>query len=344
MPLPFANAMTTLERVPMTMGYFRLLLQRFGDTPERRAAILDGTGVGELDLLDPEADIALSQQIQQFDNLSRLLGEGWVFEADELTNHATHGALGIAALTATNLEAALKIAGRYAQVRSPFYHLRMRRTGQIVTIEYEPAVVLEPAQWRTIIEIAFSALTAVLATIAGKQLAGIRFCFPGEAPAHAELARARLGGTLKYDAPVTALELPVTYLKAQSPLADPALHARSVAALDLATHRTDDPLDLCGRVESLVAQLPPDQLGADGIALLLGLSHRTMARRLAASGTSFRILRDKELRRRAEALIKVGALSHAQIAERLGYADATSLSRSLRRWAAQRQRAHERQI
>ena len=65
----------------MPIGYFRLFLRCFGDTPERRAAILRDTGVTEADLSDPAADISLFQQVRQFANLDALLGEGWVFAA-----------------------------------------------------------------------------------------------------------------------------------------------------------------------------------------------------------------------------------------------------------------------
>ena len=64
----------TLEQLPMTMGYFRLILRNFGDTAERRAAILLGTGVTEAALVDPAADISLRQQVRQFENLNALEG------------------------------------------------------------------------------------------------------------------------------------------------------------------------------------------------------------------------------------------------------------------------------
>lgn len=322
----------TLERVPMTMGYFRLLLRRFGDTPERRAAILDGTGVTELALVDPSADISLFQQVRQFDNLNALLGEGWAFTAGELGNHSTHGALGIAALTAPNLEGALGVAVRYACVRSPFYKVRMKRSGKTVRLTYDLSVALELTQWRTIIEMAFLGLSSVIATILGKPPDKARFLFACPEPSYGDRVREALGHPVIYNASAIALELPAEYLPAPSPLADAALHTRAVEELDQALHRLDDPIDVRGRVERLLSTTPPGQLDSESAACALGLSHRTMARRLAATGAGFRELRNNELKRRAAALIKAGALSYAQIAERLGYADATSFSRSCRRW------------
>jgi AraC-like DNA-binding protein len=91
-----------------------------------------------------------------------------------------------------------------------------------------------------------------------------------------------------------------------------------------------------GRVERLLSTSPSVRLDAGTAARTLGLARRTMTRRLAATGTSFRELLDGELRQRAARLSEAGDISAAEIAERLGYADATSFSRSRRRWHASR--------
>ena len=64
----------------------------------------------------------------------------------------------------------------------------------------------------------------------------------------------------------------------------------------------------------------------------MGVSRRTLVRRLAEAGAGYRQLADAELRGRAERLLLSGAPNHAQIAEDLGYADPTSFSRACRRW------------
>lgn len=53
---------------------------------------------------------------------------------------------------------------------------------------------------------------------------------------------------------------------------------------------------------------------------------------MAEAGVGHGRLADAELRGRAERLLQSGALSHARIAEELGYTDPTSFSRACRRW------------
>ena len=117
----------TLELLPMTLGYFRLVLRSFGDTPERRAAILAGTSVSEEMLNDPSADISLFQQVRQVENLVRLFGEGWAMRSPELWYPSSHGPLGVAAIAAPDVAAMMEIVTRFSFVRAPFYHASLRR-------------------------------------------------------------------------------------------------------------------------------------------------------------------------------------------------------------------------
>lgn len=67
-------------------------------------------------------------------------------------------------------------------------------------------------------------------------------------------------------------------------------------------------------------------------AATLHLDARTLHRRLAAEGTSFRTLRNEVNEALATALLTTVGLSVDQVARRLGYADATSFHHAYRRW------------
>src|SRR5258706_3557974 len=135
-----------LERLPMTMGYFRLILRCFGDTPERRRAILAGTGVSERDLRDSSAEISLFQQVRQVENVNALEGSGWAFSQPELWNPTAHGALGVAILSAPTLGDGLDVLSRYAHVRAPFFELHIRAQRTALHLRYELTVPLDEPQ------------------------------------------------------------------------------------------------------------------------------------------------------------------------------------------------------
>lgn len=88
-----------------------------------------------------------------------------------------------------------------------------------------------------------------------------------------------------------------------------------------------------------VASKVRKRLGTDAvtmrhIASVLGVSQRTLQRRLAAEGENFRSLVDGVRRAEAERLLQTGQHNKGQISYRLGYAEQSVFARTLRRWKA----------
>lgn len=323
---------SALEQLPMTPAYFRLILRRFGDTPQHRAAVLEGTGVTEEVLQDRSADISLSQQIRQADNVTQLFGEGWALRAPELWNHASHGPLTIAAAAAPDFATMIGVLTQFGFVRAPFNRMSLRRGPNWSELDYELTVPLEDRQWRPLMEVAFCGAKALFGWILAGRSSDVRFSFACPEPSYAADVRALLGDSVAYGAPRTAIWFPTAWLALEAPFADAALYRVALSELQAAAGRITAPMDLRGRVERLLSVVPASRLTANEVARATWVSHRTLVRRLAVSGVSYRELRDVELRARAERLLREGALSQTEMAEELGYTDRTSFSRACRRW------------
>lgn len=77
---------------------------------------------------------------------------------------------------------------------------------------------------------------------------------------------------------------------------------------------------------------PPDR---EQLADMLGMSTRTLARRLKASGTSYAALLRRVQRERAENYLRHTSAPIAGIAERMGYADAAAFTRAFQSWTGE---------
>ncbi|CAN7428545.1 AraC family transcriptional regulator ligand-binding domain-containing protein [Caulobacter sp. LjRoot300] len=316
----------------MSLGYFRLILRCFGDSPERRAAILAGTGVTDDMLRDPSADISLFQQARQVENLVALFGEGWALRTPELWNLSSHGPLGVAGVAAPDLAAMMDVITRFGFVRAPFYRTSLRRGRQWSQMDYDLTVDLAETLWRPMMEVSFIGFRAGVASMLAAPPTEALFFFACAEPEHAPQVRAILGGNVVYGAARNAIRFPSAWLALQSPMADATLYGVALQELQAARARLVAPDGLRDRVERLLRSLPAGRPTADEVARLTGVSRRTLVRRLSEAGTGYRELVDAELRIRAERLLRAGHLSHAQIAEALGYTDASSFSRACRRW------------
>jgi AraC-like DNA-binding protein len=321
-----------LEQLPMSLGYFRLILRCFGDSPERRAAILIGTGVTDDMLRDPSADISLFQQARQVENLVALFGDGWALRSPELWNLSCHGPLGVAGVAAPDLAAMVEVITRFGFVRAPFYRTSLRRGPQWSQMDYDLTVDLAETVWRPMMEVSFIGFRAGVASMLAAPPAEAHYVFACAEPEHAPQVRAILGSNVAYGAARNAIRFPTAWLSLQSPMADAALYGVALQELQAARARLIAPDGLRDRVERLLKSLPAGHPTADDVARLTGVSRRTLVRRLSEAGTSYRELVDAELRVRAQRLLRAGHLSHAQIAEALGYTDASSFSRACRRW------------
>jgi AraC-like DNA-binding protein len=97
-------------------------------------------------------------------------------------------------------------------------------------------------------------------------------------------------------------------------------------------------------VRSLIAQNLQHGNGAlDSVAWQCGVSERTLRRRLAEAGTSYRALIDDVRKERALALLAEDA-NVSLVAQRVGFADATAFARAFRRWTGRQPSEHLRAL
>jgi AraC-like DNA-binding protein len=82
----------------------------------------------------------------------------------------------------------------------------------------------------------------------------------------------------------------------------------------------------------LTSMLATEPLTVDGVGIRLGVSSRTLQRRLRTEGTSFAEVLDVLRRREAEQLLRDRRLTVEAIAARLGYSEPSTLYRAFRRW------------
>jgi len=152
---------------------------------------------------------------------------------------------------------------------------------------------------------------------------------PSRPTRHAAL----LGGPVRFGCGAAALRLSPSTWEALLTSADPGLQA---TLSELAEHAglgraTDGELML--KVRSRLRLLLPGGCAAAGdVAGALGLSERTLHRRLRAEGTSFREVLEAFREAEAERLLGAARMPLGEVALRLGFSDQTAWNRAFRRW------------
>jgi len=132
--------------------------------------------------------------------------------------------------------------------------------------------------------------------------------------------------------------------------ADAALGAIIRRRLDRAIEQLDkldrpESASTAARVRRmLIDGMGQDQQSAQTISREMGLSARTLSRRLGEEGTSFSAIQDEARHQLAVALLGDPSVSIAEIAFFLGYAEPAPFHRSFKRWTGTTPQAHRRAL
>jgi len=270
---------------------------------------LAGTGLAGA----PDGEVTAAQELRVVRNVRSALGEvgaavGARYRA------STFGAFDYALLTSPTVLDAMNLALRFLDLSHAFVIPRATVVGSRVRIVLDGADL--PADVRRfLVERDTAAIRAVLGELV-----------PGGVPTQLERVRPEGSGearTIWLDA--EHLDRPLERSNPQALAVAEQLCAGVVA-------RRRERTGLPAEVRVLITQHLASGAPMPVVATALGLSERTLRRRLGAAGTSYRTLVEEVRQALAAELLAGGRLSVAELAVRLGYAEATSFILAHRRW------------
>ncbi|WP_122818132.1 AraC family transcriptional regulator [Nocardioides pantholopis] len=275
-------------------------------------AALAGSGLAAEDLLarDPAPEVTAAQELRVVRNLVRHLGPDAGAEVGRAYRAETFGAFGYALVASRTVLDAVDLALRFIDLSFTFAIPRAAVVGDRVVATVDAGGL--PADVRAFL-LARDA-TAIHTVLADLVPGGVG----------ADLVVGERTATLSFAATELARPLPTGDARSLAV-------ARSVCA-EAARRRRERPGTVAD-VRVLVTQQLVHGAPMAVVAAGLGLSERTLRRRLAAAGTSYRAVVEEVRAGLACSLLAGPAtMPVAGLAQRLGYADATSFGLAFRRW------------
>lgn len=237
------------------------------------------------------------------------------------------GALGYALASCETLGQALSTFVRYQRYLTEAFVFR-QPSASTLTLDADPRLVALGHP----VEVALGLWVAI-----GRRLAGadwrpraisFRHAPLGDPVEHAAL----FGVAPRFSAAANTLELDPAILVMPLQGADLALRSPMLRLLEgrLASPAEAD-LVAAARAE-LQTRLPRGTADKSSVARVLGMSPRTLARRLSEAGTSYSALLERTRREVALELLEGGSLAVYEIAFLLGYSEPSTFHRAFRRW------------
>jgi len=226
----------------------------------------------------------------------------------------------------------LNLVPSILKLRGDIGEVQIRREGELIRLEWLPLQELSRAS-RFLSDDILTSSAAIVNSLCVDPIPVRRARFTYPEPADLTQLQETFGGDLLFDQPVSCLYFDASSLGSPVIKLDSQLaHGITESLQELfGDSATTDPFLQATR-EALARALPTGELHIDVIATQLGVSRRTLQRRLAQRDTNFMQLLGEVRSELAVRYLADSRLGITEIAFLLGYSDLAAFSTAFRSW------------
>jgi AraC-like DNA-binding protein len=241
------------------------------------------------------------------------------------------GVLGYVVAQVGTVGEAMEVVARYGHLVDETQSTRLLRMGPTSRVEYSlaPAVLATEHPAETIM----ASLVHFLRGTVGQGFVPIAVRLPHRASVRTPALERYFGCPLIHEAGEVSTEFPTELLDRPLPGADPALAGYLKAQANALVEHLGAPnvvsQDCARRIAGRLGMGEPSQTA---IARQMGMSERTLQRRLSAEGTTFNEILEHTRRTTAMSYLADRKLAAYEVSFLLGYAEPATFFRAFKRW------------
>ncbi|MCB1644060.1 MAG: AraC family transcriptional regulator ligand-binding domain-containing protein [Pseudomonadales bacterium] len=306
---------------------------------QQQIDLLKATGISEAELHEGGyiASSLYPRLMSAYDAQSA--DPGWSFRFGSKLGMGAHGAVGVMALSAATLGEGFALLARYLRTRTPFLTAWIVRTEETFTFELTHVSEMQAVQERAS-ELMSMVILDLIASAIGRRDVSCHWYFPYDAPAWADEYRQYLPGRITFGGNTCRITMATSLADTPSLLRDDSLReaAERRSRVTLNTLFADSEVEDVRlvfrsafekriREETPVTPIPR----VEEVAETLGVSPRTLMRRLKRAETNLQTVKDSVMRYQVTELIRRGHYTASEIAGRLGYENPGNFTRACKR-------------
>lgn len=291
------------------------------------------TGVTAVQLEDVQARISHRQRLAIYRNAQRLARRSDIaLLAGARQRISDYGIYGYAMVSSRTFGEALMFSLDHATMAGPAVRqISFRIEGATAILRSHGLDALgdllpfAAEYWR-------SSMTALFSRVLEAPFPTRRMIFPYPAPAHWRNYERMFDARIDFDADCLEWHFDAGILQRPCPNANPITAKICQQVCDVLMKESPAESELVRRIRSACLNSATRFPAAGEIARELGLSLRTLYRRLAQDGLSYQSIIDGMRRSLAIELLENTHLAIDQVAERVGFADATAFRKVFKKW------------
>lgn len=328
-------------------AYAQVIAHQLGLKEGELTQLLHGTGLPK-EVLYSGSDLHMDgpQLIQVIDNALAMSNDPTIgLRCAVHLRPSTHGPVGFLTNNAPDLYSALSMLEEFGRLKPPFIHFKLDFDERWLRCELEFDDGITAATRRVVLEAVTLAMQTNIESFIGSAFSQGRFLFAFAAPDYAEVYGEYFHSPVTFGTEQNVLLIPAEFARRAKSNSDP--NAYVIAhnfCVELLQQIPDASLDIVDRVRHLLLTHSVGSLTEEDVARALFISKRTLARRLAVHGLTYRQLREALLSDLAAQYLRDDTLSVEAIAAILGYHDAANFRRAFRRWHQLTPSAFRRQL
>lgn len=311
------------------------VVQEAGLSP---TALLEGTGLTVTALEDPALRLSYRQMQRTYANGAAMQQyPGLALMAGQRVHLTATGLYGYAFICSPNMREVCRFAVDYHRVTGPMTQMGFSETPEGAVWTYEPLWChdrLDPL-YRFTIEFQTSISYTVGVDVFGPEFVPvcIRAAYPK--PAHAALYQSVFRCPAYFDQATNEQVQHARWLDHPPQLGNGVTYEIVRRTCDEILERMDTSPGLAGQVQQALLSQPGLFIGMEAVAEHMGMSARTLRRRLEAEDTSYQAILREVRSHLAQRYLKETSLSTEQIALRLGFSETANFRHAFKRWTGQ---------
>lgn len=294
---------------------------------------LKGTGLEPAQLDDPHLEIDAHQELQVVRNLHALLKQTPAFGLLAGLNYqlTAYGIFGFAIISSSTFRSAVRTALSYLELSFIFCRLRVEEQGSEFHLVLEDKSI--PADVRDfLLERDAAAIRLIQRELFSQPIPLLRLELRRKKPVYAAEFQKIFGLMPLFGQPDNRMVIATEIMDRPLPRADQRTAQLCEMQCRELLQRRKTRTGMAYVIRNYLLESPGQVADMEQLAQRLHMTTRTLRRKLKMEGTSYRALLDEVREALAEELLKAGNMSVEGVAERLGYAEASSFIHAFKRW------------
>ncbi len=245
---------------------------------------------------------------------------------------SAHGTLAYAVMSSETYMEGFEVFRRFQKLRSQFIEFTLHRTSQDLTFDFTISEHMSDDLYRFYIECALAGTYTFLKSYLSAPQLKVQLGFDYPAPEYIHLYDETFANPIEFNQGKNTLSFDIALADRASTTANEKIFSMAQQQCLALMGELNSDSNLAEKIHSYLLHSPWNFPTQESIAKQFSMSIRTLRRRLNELGTDYQALLDSVRETLAKKYLHETAWSVNEIAQVLGYSEATNFKRAFKRW------------